>query len=254
MKIHSSRLPRTLLSALSSLLLLGSAAHAEDLILINKNGQSIEASVTGQNEGKITIKRSKDGKEFTIPLDSLNEDSQKKVQKELKRLATSYPPIKVDVVIGKRRQDYEGSDYRKLMEITSKTTLTNTDLNRSSPPCMGNILILGQDQRSDYKYKILSNQEFNLTPGHRGVDFEAKPVRTVYDSDNKGYGNIGGYKYVGYIIIITDEKEKEIIHYDSNYSKAKKAMEMSSKLITEIREYSAEKMVDENLKPLDVSY
>lgn len=252
--MKTSRLPLQLLAALSSIILSASTATAvDDLLLINKDGQSLEASVVSQQGDTITIRRSKDRKEFTIPLDSLNESSQEKVKKELKRLAESFPELGVDVVIGKRRQDYQGSDYRKLMEITTKTTVTNKNLNRDSPACDGNIIILGQDQRNDYKFKVLSNQTFSLTPTNQGAVFEAKPVFTVYDSDNKGYGNIGGYKYVGYIIILADKKDA-IIHFDSNYSTAKKLMDLNIKLVEDIRGYSSEKLLDDKLKPYEFNY
>ncbi|SHK40326.1 hypothetical protein SAMN02745181_3734 [Rubritalea squalenifaciens DSM 18772] len=227
-------------------LLASSLLSAEEILIQNTSGKSIQAEVVSRDGDKVTIKRNKDGRSFTIPLSSLNADSKKKVLKELERLANSYPKLEADIVIGKRRNYSNGSYYMKKMDITSKTTIKNTDLNRGCPPCDCHIILVGQDQREEDLFSVLSNQKFELTPNHKGAEFEAKPVFTKYDSDNKGTGNIGGYKYVGYLLVVMD-KESSVILTKTNYSKIEKAIELDSSRIKKFCDYEADQKLDSRM-------
>ena len=196
---------------------------------------------------KVSVKRVKDGKTFLISPDTLSDKSAKILKEKAKELKEAIPPLEIDVVIGKRRKQYDESYYMKAMNITSKIKVTNKSNKIECPPCQGNIVFIGQDQRRTSLYCVLSNQYFKITPTTRGASYETKPFTVVYDSDNKGSGNIGGYKYVGYLVVLRDKDDK-VIATKTTYSMIKKALENKVNAAENLIKYKKETLIDKNLE------
>jgi len=185
---------------------------------------------------KIEIKRLKDGKTFMISPDVLDAASQALIKEKIKTIKVVYPPLEADVVISKRRKKDNGSYYMTEMTTSAKVTVTNEDKQRTSPPCSCNIIFVGQSQQNTDRFKVLSNQAFDLTPTPKGSSFSSDSFDTQYDSDNKGNGNLGGYKYVGYLLIVA-EKDESVILTKTLYSYIKKALNANTSFAATIREY-----------------
>lgn len=231
------------------LLLTGSVAADSDVFTVtDKKGRAMAITLVSKKGEKFVIRRVKDNVEFTITASSLDEASQKVLLKEAADLPVSYPKLDLDVTIGKRRKPDNGSYYMRVMEVSSKVTLTNMERDNPSPPCDCALVLFGQDQRNEEVFQVLSNQKFKLTPSGEGAVFNIKPFNTRYDSDNKGYGNIGGFKYVGYLLIVRD-LEKNVIATKTVYSKIKKALSNPAFAKT-MYDAAAGTQTGENMKPL----
>ncbi|NWK56130.1 hypothetical protein HW115_10955 [Verrucomicrobiaceae bacterium N1E253] len=210
---------------------------AEILTISDKKGRTMIVELVSRQGEKVVIKRLKDNKTFTIDPSTLSEESQQEIKEKLQEVKEAYPPIDATVVVSKRRKSENSSYYMKEMTISSKVTLTNEDSNVLSPTCQCNILFIGQNQRYSDRFVVLANESFKLTPAHQGSDFNSPPTVTSYDSDNKGSGNIGGYKYVGYLLVVSDQERKSIILTKTVYSAIKKAMAANTRLAGTMRDY-----------------
>lgn len=207
----------------------------------------MEVTLVGPEGDKVMIKRVKDGKKFTISLDSLSQKSKDEVVAMLAELKNSYPPIESSVVIGKRRKHENGSSYMKKMVITGKITLTNKDRNHICPPCKASLVFIGQDQKDEDRFKVLSNQQLDITPTPKGASVETTAFVTSYDSDNKGAGNIGGFKYVGYLLVVFDQEGK-ILFTKTLYSKLREAMKHDVTFAKNMTTYKEELILNEAMK------
>ena len=239
--------PHTIILTLIFSLCLLPVTSAEVMSVESKNGKTMVVSLVSRQGEKIVIKRVKDGKEFTISPDSLSEKSKKMVLSKMKTLKVAYPPLEAAVTIGKRRKPDNGSSYMKEMTITSKVTLSNQDRKVPCPACTMNIIFIGQDQRDTDKLEVLSNQKFKVTPTPEGSLIVGAPFITSYDSDNKGDGNIGGYKYVGYLVVVSSSDNK-VIYTKTTSPLVKKALEMNVSAAASIKSYPKSTRLDKNMK------
>jgi hypothetical protein len=201
----------------------------------------------GKEGDKVVIRRVDNGKEYTISPDSLSEGSQKLIQDQAKNLKAVYPPLEADVVIGTRRKPSNGSSYMRNMEVSAKVTLTNTKVNVDCPPCTGTLLFVGQDQSFDKDFKILSSQKFEMKPTKEGTLFLAESFSTIYDSDNKGEGNLGGFKYEGYLLVVRDQ-DGTVILTKTVYSKMKNALENDVSLVEVLCKLPTGTQLNESMK------
>lgn len=110
--------------------------------------------------------------------------------------------------------------------ISATIVARNEDLDVDASECNGWIFLIGQDQANTDQLGILLNQKFNITPGHRDTEFISRKVNTSYDSDNKGSGNLGGYKYFGHVFFITS-KEGSILSAKTSISRLKSSLDDS---------------------------
>lgn len=238
---------KTQLLILVSGILLTQLTCAEILTISDKKGRSMVVELVSRQGNKIVVKRLKDNKTFTIDPLTLSEESQKEIKEKSKKIKEAYPPIEAKVVINKRRKHAHRSYYMKKMTISSKITLTNKNSKIISPNCQCNIIFIGQSQRDTDRFVVLSNESFKLTPTHKGTDFKSTPTVTSYDSDNRGYGNIGGYKYVGYLLVVSDRDRKSVVLTKTMYSTIKKAMEANGALANNMRNYKEGTYLDKSM-------
>jgi len=233
-------------SILLTLWALAGMGMAEVMTIELKQGRTEMVDVLGLEGDKVKVKWLKDGRTLSFPLSKLSAESQKDVLKKIKNSTSSYPPVEAVVSIGKRRTS-ESSSYMKTMSVTSKVTVTNEDHKVTCPPCKCNMLFIGQSQRYTDRYVVLSNQAFEIKPTDRGAVFESEPFVTSYDSDNRGAGNSGGYKYVGYLVIIADKKT-QVIYSKTIYPALRKAISVNADLVAKMREYETGTYMDKSMK------
>lgn len=225
------------------------AATAAPVIvtITSSKGKSMTVRLMGKQGDKYLIRRTSDGKEFAIPPGILDEASQKLLMEKAKTMKEIYPPLEADVSIGKRRKPRGSSSYMKAMEITGKVTLTNGDNSVPCPPCSARLIFIGQNQKYESRYKVLSSQQFDITPTDKGEDFTTLPFVTVYDSDNKGDGNSGGYKYYGYLLVVQD-RDDNVILTKTLSGRISKAMEMNVSLAKNMLAYKEGQILDESME------
>lgn len=194
----------------SAFWLMATVLTGQGITVADLKGRSIEIEVVSVAGDTVTFTRG--GKKFTLPIGNFEEASQTLIRSQTPAPATAEPAkIVADVVIGKRRKDQADSYYMEKQEITCTIKLTNGNKNEASPPVTTKIVFFGQNSRTPDIFSVLSNQslEFTLPPG-KTVEQDTKVFYTTYDSDNKGYGNIGGFQYYGYVLAIVDANGKVI--------------------------------------------
>jgi hypothetical protein len=111
-----------------SLLYFFGFACASPITLTNKNGKSIEATIISATEAVVTASRKTDGKEFTIPLNTLDEESvgiiinwvkaqsnlptERKTHKFENYTSNSEPPWSLELEFKLPKYDYGIGDQR----------------------------------------------------------------------------------------------------------------------------------------------
>ena len=218
------------------------AGLAEVMTIELKQGRSELVDVLGRDGDKVKVKWLKDGRILSVALDKLSDESRKEVLKKLKKSPSSYPRLDVEVSIGKRRKS-KSSSYSKSVEITSKIIVTNVEQNVTCPPCQSNIIFIGQKLSDSSAYVVLSNQSFEIVPTNKGAVFESEPFVTTYYNDSDS----SGYKYVGYLVVIADNKN-HVIFSKTIHTALKKAISVNSKLIAQMRKYETATYMDKFMK------
>lgn len=240
--------PRPLVLSLASVALASTAWSAIPISVTDQKGRTIEIQLISLAGDKVTFSRKGDAKEFTMPITNFADTSQDLIRKQAALLPAVLPKIESDVVVGKRRRK-DDSFYMVRQEITSTVKLANLDKNAAVPPVEVTLIFLGQNRRTPDILTILSKQSFeaSIEPGQT-FSKEMRSFITAYDSDNKGFGNIGGFQYYGYILAIVGPDGK-ISSYTTSSSTVRQQLEEKQHLLEELLEYKQGKMLTEKLEP-----
>jgi len=109
------------------------------------------------------------------------------------------------------------------MTISAKIDYKLKRLDIEAATCKAHIIYFGEDQAKG-NFSILKKEAFDMSPTKAVATHNAEPFITTYDSDNKGQGNIGGYKYDGYLLVVLSE-DGELILNKTSISKLEKQLE-----------------------------
>lgn len=220
----------------------------EPVTITDTKGRSISVTLVSLTESTLKCKLAGRSKVTSIPLANLNTHSTNLVKEKIQAAeadAANNIPLDVDVSINKRRKNSAGSYYMEQMEVSAKIVLKNKNLNVEANTCTGRMVIIGQDQKNTDQYEVLQNEKFKIVPSHKGAEHITKTVRLRYDSDNKGYGNIGGSKYYGYILIVISG-DGTILTSKTTIRKAKELM--GPPLLKTLSKLKVEDMLEENFE------
>ncbi len=170
----------------------------------NTEGKALKIeliAVEGDNVVFATV--GKDIKEHTLPIAKFDASSQEKLREEAKGIPARLPKIDIEVVISNKR-DKQGY-YMINQTISSKVKIRNLSTRIDYPASKGYMVYFGQNRRNDGLFKLMANKnfEFNIL-ANKTFETDVLGFKTSYDSDNKGYGNIGGYQYECYVLVLTD--------------------------------------------------
>lgn len=149
----------------------------------------------------------KGGKEHTLGLTRFDADSQKKILDEGKDLAPRLPKLDIEVVVSKKK-DKEGW-YMVNQTVSARVKLKNTSTRIAFPKSTVYLTYFGRDRRNAENYKVMERKSFECELAIGAQTEEAVDgFKTRFDSDNKGYGNVGGYQYDSYLLVVTDAEGK----------------------------------------------
>lgn len=218
-------------------------ANAEVITIESKDGRQMIVSLMARQGDQVVLKRAKDGKEFTIDPSSLSEKSKKLILAKMKTLQVAYPPLEATVTIGQRRNG-SGDSWTRQVKVTSKITLINKDYKVPCPKCSMSIIFIGQDQTNKDRLKVLSNQNFQLTPTPKSQPVEGTPFLTDY---YRGYSDYG-YKYVGYLLVVTDPDNKRVIYTKTTSSLVRKALEANTMTAKNLKSYPQNTLINANMQ------
>jgi hypothetical protein len=209
--------PPMILPRLLALSLAASAlAEAGPILTVrDSQGRALEIELLSSDGENVSFRRTDNKLEFTLPLARFDEASQAAVREKAASLPPVVPKIEPEVVIGKRRQK-EGY-YMERQTVTCTVKLRNTSKNLPVPELTAKMVFIGQDRRVTTKFSVLARREFKIRiePGQTFSE-ELKPFTTRYDSDNKGYGNVGGYQYTGFLLVVTDAEDNLVLEHTTD--------------------------------------
>lgn len=216
--------------------------------LKNKQGKTLQAEILGLNPKQVRFRSGTNPTEHTVPLSSLSEETIAALQ-SAENIPALHPEYATDIIIGKRRKKQKGSFYRVDQTITSAIKIQNKSLELDSPGINARLLIFGQDQKETQLHQVLAAFDYRAEPErNKTAEKTFEPFVTDYDSDNEGEGNVGGYKYVGYIFLLFDDSGK-IIEIKSLYPDFKKALAEGGELTTQLKTMAKGTLTTANLKP-----
>ncbi len=212
-------------------------------------GRSIGIELISLADNSVTFRRQGNPKDFTLPISNFDQASQDQIRKQAAKLPPVIPKIQPDVVIGKRRRDTEGSYYMVKQEITCTVKLTNSSTSVKVPAINGKIVFIGQNTRTPSQLSVLSSQSFEaaINPGETFTK-EIDSFFTSYDSDNKGTGNVGGYQYFGYVLVMTDAAGNPVLDQTATGS-FRLAIAAKPALLNDIVKYTKGTLLTEKLEP-----
>ncbi|MGJ8634005.1 MAG: hypothetical protein ACSHX7_08795 [Luteolibacter sp.] len=224
--------------------------HAGPVLEIkNKEGKILSAELLALDEDRVKMRKSATQGAFFIPLDKLDPKSVELLKEEAAKLPVKLPAIEIDVSVKTRRRHDSGSTYMKAMTVGVKVAIENRNMKLKFPPSKGRIVFVGQDQKTPEKYEVLATRDFDFSiAGGATFEVELDEFVTKYDSDNKGDGNIGGYKYEGYLLMIHDEK-KNLLHYKTVYATISKAIDSNPGILKDFLTIKAGTALTKNMVP-----
>lgn len=189
-------------------------------------------------------------KEHTLAIAKFDTDSQAKIREEGKALPPRLPKLDIEVVVSKRREK-EGY-YMVRQEVSAKVKLRNLSARIPFPATKGTITYFGRNRKNPDNYRVMSKRPFNveaLVP-NKGTETDVLGFKTSFDSDNKGYGNVGGYEYDSYLLILTDA-EGNILANKTSDAGVRAAIEKDASKAKQLADLTEGTVVDKNLEVLE---
>jgi len=198
---------------------------------------------------RVKFNRVSDGKTFEVPLASFDADSTARIQAKKSALGETHPTYEINVVIDKRRKKKDDSWYLVEQTIAGKVNLKNPVINGTAPAGKARVLYFGEEQRTGGRYSVLSTEEYNIQiKGGETHTHEVAPYVTTYDSDNKGYGNVGGLQYEGYLVLIMDEKGN-VIQFQTTCARLNQLLNEKPEYKAKFKTLAAKSQLDDKFVP-----
>jgi len=244
------------------LLLLCGGAYADQIIVQSTDGRTISIEVLSLEGNNVSFKMPGKAQTFTLGLDRFAQNSQDAIKEAAGGIKTAtagdtagtatagaYPPLEIDVVIGKRRTK-EGY-YMVNQTVSGKVKLKNTSGALACPKAEAHIVFIGQDRELNTRLMVLAKESFDFQLARAGTfEHEYDSFTTRYDSDNKGDGNIGGYQYEHYVIILTDEAGN-VLSCKSSSNEYQKLVEQDQTLAKKVTKLKKSAFITEKLEAIE---
>jgi len=133
--------------------------------------------------------------------------------------------VKAEVVRAKRTR-IEGGDFDdKIDRVAMSVKMTNGDTSRSFEGLTGTLLVFGTSQRNKKILKVTMHETFPVDLVARGkMNYKTKEIKMGWDNT----GAIWGYKYTGWLLVVTDEEGKIVLQKATTPRFLKLADQLSS--------------------------
>ena len=163
--------------------------------LLEVSGETVTFTTAGE----------KGGKEHSLPIARFEASSQTRILEEAKDLPPRLPKLDIEVVVSKKRE--KDGYYMVNQTVSAKVKLRNLNPRIAFPKSKVHLTYFGRNRRNGENYKVMERKSFDceLAAGAQ-TEEPVEGFKTRYDSDNKGYGNVGGYQYDSYLLVITDQE------------------------------------------------
>jgi hypothetical protein len=211
---------------LAAVLCWGLHAAAEMRTWTSGKGDTIEAEYVRMFPGGQVVLKSSNGRELKVPVSGLCEADQS-------YLAALVPPeleIKVDVDVDIDTEYSSDSYVRKRETSTCKVVVQKTNREPCSRTFTAHIYVFAEEERGDKRWLITqSTEKVSFTDNRDTLRFECPPAEVEFISAE--YVDARGYRYDGYLVVITDESGEAIAMesnrdlFEKNWNKIKGAKE-----------------------------
>lgn len=198
---------------LAACLVQASPAASEVMSIVDKAGHVLSASLISCDGTNITVSREPDKKTFTIPLDRLDDASQKSVKTWMDQGGNISESFDVTVETGKNRRTTSHEDYDdKRVNLDPIVTIRNPNTRLSTCEAKLTVLFLGRPVSDNSALHVFKKSTFDLPKMAplASQDFSIGIISAAYDS--RGYAQFGA-RYIGYVVLIHDGKGEKL--YDS---------------------------------------
>lgn len=237
--------------ALIGALLSGSALAGPVLEVRNADGKSLEIELLAlDGEDVVFSTTGARPKEHTLAIAKFDSESQDKIREEAKTLPPRLPKMDIEVVVSKRTR--KDGYYMVNQEVSAKVKLKNLSARIPFPATKGAITYFGRNRKNPDNYKVMSKRSFEvagLIP-NKGTEMEVLGFKTRFDSDNKGYGNIGGYEYDSYLLTLADAEGNVLAHKTSDAG-VRAVIEKDASKTKQLSQLEEGAIVDKNLEKLE---
>ncbi len=218
--------------------------------IIDKGGRKLSAELLSVGETSAKFKKTAASAPFEVAFSLLSPETVELLKKQAEELPVEYPRFDADVVVSKRRKTANGSYYMKSMTVGGKVVISNRSMKKDFPATKARLVFIGQNQQMESIYQVLSVDDFEISPkAGKEQEVPLTDFITTYDGDNKGKGNIGGYKYDGYLLIFHHE-DGEVTYSKTLSGVITKAITENPKIVDQFLTVSALTKLTEKMIPL----
>jgi hypothetical protein len=191
------------------------ALQAREVVLRNKDGNSLTARLVSISGDKLAVMRESDNKQFMLDLTQLDDASRGKVDDWVKAGGNQSERYEIEFSSGKsgKKSPYENYDDR-LVSMEPVVVVKNPDIKVPTKPAKVTALILGRPIKESGGYYVFSTETFVLPvlEGGRQKAFTMKKFSHTYDS--RGSAKYGS-RYLGWVVYVHDAEDNRIIHSQS---------------------------------------
>lgn len=228
----------------------GAIAWADLIEVTDLEGRTISIDLLEMKGEKLSFTVPEHGdQEFELPLKKFDDDSQKRLQEAAKELKARMPKLDLNAVIGKRRK--KNGYWMIEQTVTAKIIVKNLSRTIDLPETKARIVFIGRSRLNSDYYKILKAENFRVSVrATNQTELEATPYVTRYDSDNRGYGNVGGYQHDAYILAVYSPDDR-IIAWQTSDPSFRSALENNQRLISDVMDYKIEAQLNGQLKEIE---
>ncbi|WP_193213354.1 hypothetical protein [Luteolibacter marinus] len=216
----------------------------------NEQGRALHIELLEVADDVVTFATTgeKGGKEHSLAIGKFDADSQAKILEEAKDLKPRPPKLDVTVSVSKKR-DKKGY-YMVDQTVSTKVSIRNLGM-RDLPKSKGYMTYFGRDRSSPDEYKVMARKTFDCQIAARGLfEVAVAGFKTSFDSDKKGSGNIGGFQYDGYLLVLMDEAGN-VLHAKTSDPALRSMLENEPAKAERLTKVDLNKVLNKELEPYE---
>lgn len=183
--------------------------------ITNNKGQTLKVKLKKLDAGKIHFVNLGNRKPYSVPLASLDKESQEYIKKWKEAGGGLSRDFRIDIhmVNSNKKSKFENYDDRHVKMIP-KATVTNKGLAERSVPLKATMIVLGRPVLDKSSLVVISREEKTIGTLEPLEKKELSFAQFEIFYDNKKYAQYGN-RYVGRIFILQSTIEDEVVACDS---------------------------------------
>lgn len=216
----------------------------------NTKGDAIHIELLEFNDDVVTFETTggKAGKEHNLKIDRFDADSQTKIREEAQNLKPR--PFKLDTTVSVSKKRDKLGYFMVQQKVSTKVSIRNLSM-RDFPETKAYMTYFGRDRSNPDEYKVMARKTFDCKIASRGLfEAEVDGFKTKYDSDKKGAGNIGGYQYDGYLLVLMDD-DGNILHAKTSDPGLRSMIETEPAKAGRLSKVATNKILNKELEPYE---